>query len=113
MCQRKDDDDPIKRKNLGDTGNVSVKKAAKLHYHWSVLAITVVEYIHSFWKKCMSQFITRIIKMTIVSSGQTKGVFHFTACPKSSLRSVLSCSYPKVSINGFYLQRDSTHTAQG
>lgn len=51
MYQRKDDKDPMKRKNLGDTGNVSVKKAAKLHYHWSVLAITVVEYIHSFWKK--------------------------------------------------------------
>jgi len=50
--QRKDGDYQIKRKNLGDTRNILIKKAAKLYYHWLVSAITVASYIHSGNSEC-------------------------------------------------------------
>lgn len=50
--QRKDGEHQIKRKNLGDTRNISTKKEAKLYYHWLVLAIMVASYVHSGNSEC-------------------------------------------------------------
>lgn len=41
MQHQRKDGEYQKGKNLGDTRNISKKKAAKLYYHWLVLAITV------------------------------------------------------------------------